>query len=331
VYERKARVGGNANTHEFSLQDGRSVRCGLSVLAWPQSLFKHYEALLTKLEVDKQSVRLPFLVQNPKDEISLNQCNDVGSIVEESYQKDMKRWNFMISIIRFVTRLFAGSSGSLYAFSFLNPCNLVPLRLFSKLFVSHEFWRDIVVPIYSTTFLTCNLDSIPCVIAPTMNDIIPLDQCPVLNTWTEGSSEVFEKLLQGVTVKTNSEVISVVEKGNFFTVETAEGEKTVYDRIICACDSNTVLSTFKTASFSLRQVLKRVSYADDNTGADFLDGVIHRSAEWMSPKVEPYSREMSNYVKVNEKSGKVEFCVLWCVKKEKKMMIIHNHFYYLCL
>jgi hypothetical protein len=92
-------------------------------------------------------------------------------------------------IIPFICLCFIG------LFSFLNPMNILPLELFSRLFVSRAFWNEIVVPIYSSTFLTTNLSQIPSVIAPVMHEIVPLNSCPRLQTWCGGEKVYFCRIL----------------------------------------------------------------------------------------------------------------------------------------
>lgn len=303
LLERESRVGGNANQHDFELRNGQSVRTGLSVLAWPDRYFKHYEALLNRLNVERESVQLPFLVhEEASDSFSLNHMADESDIVGAAYKADMKRWNRMIWLIRTVGRIFSGGGvQSLYDFSFANPFNLVPLRLFARFFVTDAFWTNVCVPIYSTTFLTSNLGRIPCVIAPIMHDIIPLDQCPRLNTWSEDSGQVFQRMLRNVNVVVNAKVEAVEEHANFVEVKIAGKASIAFDRVVFACDANSVASMLVRPPWLLRTVLGRIAYVDDQAGADFLDGVIHRSAVPAVPlKARPFLSKMSNYVRVNK-------------------------------
>ncbi len=168
LFEKKPQVGGNANTFEFRLSDSRRVRVGLSVLAWPK-LFLHYDALLRELGVATQVVRLPFFVEEGKT-VCLDQSAPVP--LHPEFEADFAKWRRMLWLIRLGKRVLAGSVHSLYAFSLLNPFNAIPLRFLSRLFgVSDRFWTRIVVPIYSTTFLTSNLNHIPSLIAPAMDEV----------------------------------------------------------------------------------------------------------------------------------------------------------------
>ncbi len=169
LYEKRERAGGNANTQDFVLNDKRTVRVGLSVLAWPAQLFRHYEALLERLGVARQQVRLPFFVEEGKT-VCLDQT--AAAPLHPMFAGDLVRWKRMLWLINAGKALFAGRSRSLYAFSFFNPFNVIPLRLLSRAFgVSDRFWTRVVVPIYSTTFLTTNLNHIPSVIAPVMDEV----------------------------------------------------------------------------------------------------------------------------------------------------------------
>lgn len=71
----------------------------------------------------------------------------------------------LLRLILLGKRVFAGAAHSLYAFSIFNPFNFIPLRFLSRLFgVSDSFWNKVVVPLYSSTFLTSNLNYIPSVV-----------------------------------------------------------------------------------------------------------------------------------------------------------------------
>ena len=89
------------------------------------------------------------------------------------------------------------SAPSVYDVCALNPLNIIPARfVVCRWFgVSVEFWEQVVVSIYSSSFLTTKLDTMPAMILPALDDIIsvgrsnPLRQ---LHTWKGNSSEVFD-------------------------------------------------------------------------------------------------------------------------------------------
>jgi len=108
-----------------------------------------------------------------------------------------RKWKNLVKIVAKINSLFTWSnSTSLYDISILNPLNIVPLRLvwyrdrkrerekereiyscsfihfFSRLYGLESFWKFVVVPIYSSTFLTVELDALPTQILPIIDDMI---------------------------------------------------------------------------------------------------------------------------------------------------------------
>jgi hypothetical protein len=60
LFEQRDTLGGNAKTHEwYGTNDGhgKPIRSGLSVLAWPPSLFHNYERLLRELSITTEIVK----------------------------------------------------------------------------------------------------------------------------------------------------------------------------------------------------------------------------------------------------------------------------------
>jgi hypothetical protein len=85
------------------------------------------------------------------------------------YQADFAKWAQLVNVIRHTTAWLCQSKGepSFYFLSLLNPFNVLPLRWSVACFgISADFWRDIIVPIYSSSFLTTELTYIPSVIVP---------------------------------------------------------------------------------------------------------------------------------------------------------------------
>lgn len=326
LFEKKATVGGNANTHDFMVSNGSTVRSGLSVLAWPHELFRLYTALLQRLGIQTENVELPFLVQvSPSDGdapfFSVNHAStEKSSCVHPMFKEDMDRWKSMLSMIVKVTSFFAGSEDTLYKFSFLNPFNLIPLRTLCRLRgISDSFWIRVIIPIYSSTFLTCQLDAIPSVIAPVMHRIIPLDECPVLRTWSqEGSSQVFQRMLQGVNVQMDCPIVHVHLPpssssshgggGGGVRVTTSSQQHHFFDQIVFACDARTVSQLISSDTLLPRWhrwLLSSFPYVDDDgaeNGAAFLDGAIHRQGRppFIPQMSLPLAPVCSNVVHVDE-------------------------------
>ena len=196
IFEEYDRAGGNAKTHEWP--DGAVT--GLSVLAWP-SYFRNYAALLRQLGLETAQVELPFYLRRADGESFVHGRSEALSV---RYAADMRRWARLVALVRRVNRFFARSdTPSLYHFSLLNPMNVLPLRLLCWLCgISAGFWREVIVPLHCTTFLTSRLGLVPAVVVPTIDDIIPLAGIPRLSSWvgssngsSNGSSaDVFERI-----------------------------------------------------------------------------------------------------------------------------------------
>jgi hypothetical protein len=119
-----------------------------------------------------------------------------------------------VSSIRAAAAVPAAGSDSLYAFASLNPLNFISARRFVRLCgCSDEFWAAVAVPVYSSSFLTAELDELPAAILPALDDIISIGvRTPVrpLNTWSHSSADVFAAMASSIhSVHTNVNVTYV--------------------------------------------------------------------------------------------------------------------------
>lgn len=92
---------------------------------------------------------------------------------------------------------------SFYEVCLWNPLNILTARfVVCRVFgVSGEFWNTVVVPIYSSSFLTTKLDGLPAMILPALDDIISVglsDPLKTLHTWKDNSGTVFEKMAKEI-------------------------------------------------------------------------------------------------------------------------------------
>lgn len=73
-----------------------------------------------------------------------------------------------------------------------------------------------------------------------MDDIVPLERCPVLVSWSENSSQVFDRLVEGVDVRTSVDIdcVSSLEHGGKSAVQLADGSVEFFDRIVFACSAD---------------------------------------------------------------------------------------------
>jgi predicted NAD/FAD-dependent oxidoreductase len=70
-----------------------------------------------------------------------------------------------------------------------------------------------------------------------MERIIPLHGSPTLVTWAETSAEVFERMLQGVSVELNAQVTSVTTDNAGRSVIGGYENLGVFDAVVFACPS----------------------------------------------------------------------------------------------
>jgi len=257
LYEKNATLGGNAKTNAWATGDptAPTVTTGLSVLAWPDAYFHNYNQLLRDLDIPTTIVDLRFFIRDNEQGIM---AHSKTSLLRGELRTDMDRWTRMVSIIRRVNACLCRCPyPSIYAMSILNPFNLLSLRLVARLFsVSERFWNVVVIPIYSSSFLTVKLDVIPAVIAPVLHDLIPLDSTPNMRTWATNSSGVFHKLTEGITTLTSCDLSAVLcRPDGKISVVTRDGTGNGdFDDVIFACCADTALSLLRAPS-RLEQIL----------------------------------------------------------------------------
>eukprot|EP01065_Artemidia_motanka_P029691 TRINITY_DN35781_c0_g1_i1.p1 TRINITY_DN35781_c0_g1~~TRINITY_DN35781_c0_g1_i1.p1 ORF type:complete len:737 (+),score=243.06 TRINITY_DN35781_c0_g1_i1:90-2300(+) len=312
LYEAREQLGGNAKTFEWT-KDGKVAKSGLAVLAWPPEYFKNYGALLEKLGVAVSSVKLPFFIRStvPGKEGDFGQVDEnIQPSLRAHFEEDFKRWDRMVSLVRKVNDWFNGvkpnDAPSAYHMSFLNPMNMIPMNtLWRWCGGSREFWDIILVSLYDSTFLTTQLDSVPSVVAPMMDDIIPLNRCSQLNSWTSGNSqEVFLGMTKGCTVSTDTRVLSVTEGEKGLAVSDDRGRTQYFDRVIFACQAAAVANILRPASSWVEDTLLRaVQYTDDNEPG-WLNPTVH-SDSGILPAEQRSSilRDYANYIEVGSRDG----------------------------
>ena len=284
LFERSEEFGGNAKT--FQWPDG--LTSGLSVLAWPKSYFRNYCALLKQLNVESEAVDLPFYLCNPQGETFAHPITTTSShqhIMTEKYKIDIARWTRMIHIAKTINMFFSSSAEvSLYHMSLLNPLNLISLRTLSHFFgITTSFWHDIIVPLYASSFLTIHMDTVPAVIAPTLDDLIPLCRVPTMHSWVTSSAEVFHKLGQHPKGSTFTKlwtrhaghtVTRVFKEHDKWALDTSQGMYSGYDVVVYATNSRHVLSTYQNIPRLEEAILRGISYTDD-TDKSFVQGIVH--------------------------------------------------------
>ena len=303
IYEASGKLGGNAKTHTWQ-NDGGSITTGLSVLAWPV-FFRNYIQLLAELNIETTTVRLPFFIHHRRQK-SIFAHGRTASHTQE-YTKDLRRWKRMVQLVRYVADYFSGTEASLYHLSLLNPFNVIPMRLLSLLFgVSNRFWNEIVVPMYASSFLSTRLSFVPASILPVIDQLISVqpDSIPTLQTWQETSIDVFHRMSEGATVKTNHRVnrVRVRRDHNQQISISIDDDSVVYDRVIFACHANAALQALMNGNTKIPSLLKvmlaNVTYSGDDD-PNLLDGIIHRDTSILpGDHAEELCRHYANYIDV---------------------------------
>lgn len=304
LFEACDALGGNAKTIEWP--DGKIT--GLSVLAWPRQYFRNYGCLLRSLGVEATEVRLPFVVRGASGGIW---GHGLDGGLNSVYARDTRRWMRLVRFVRAVNRAFHGDVQSLYCMSMLNPMNLVPLRWAAwAAGCSAVFWRDVIVPVYSSTFLTADMDAVPTVILPLISDIVPLKGEPRMDTWSTSSRDVFDALVRdspGLVVRTGAagSVTRVLQHpdGKWEVHTAAADAHAGFDNVIFAANAEAArraLQSGGTWTLAETLLLGGVRYTDE-TNNSFVEGVVHSDESVFPDNAELREhclRRASNFVEV---------------------------------
>jgi predicted NAD/FAD-binding protein len=305
VFEAGADAGGNAKTHAWTVGDRRVVT-GLSVLAWPPRFFRNYERLLRTLGVETEEVTLRFFIRRGADTYAHGMPGTLGA----RYADDLRRWRRLCDFAGAVNRAVLGpeSERSLYAFSLRNPLNYTPLRALAAAFgVSDGFFRDVLVPLYSTSFLTTRIGGIPAVVVPALDRMISVEHGGVMHTWraSTSSAEVFARLLAGLDgrVHTGRRITGVRRGGGRVELCDDTGAAHTFDRVVFACDATSAAAALDRPTRLERELLAKVTYTDDRD-TSFLAGHVHGDASVLPEEHrDAILRGYATYVDVVEEAG----------------------------
>lgn len=281
LFERDRALGGNAKTFHWRLPGGEA-RSPLFVVAWPGGLYHNYEALLRELGVGFTEIPISYFVKHPEGVFS----QDGQGELDRRFAKALGRWRRLVRFIARVNRIFTPSERrlahrSLYHFSYLNPMNLIPLVWLMTLFgVGGALFRKLFVPVHSATFITTLMGSIPAVLAPLLESIVPLARTTRMATWTVPPEVVFERMTADFAehVHTGCEITQVARNGDgTLTLTSAGGQTYTAHKVIFACDSISALQALREPSFLQRQLLRRVEYVCEKDRT-FAEAVVHTDA-----------------------------------------------------
>lgn len=272
MFEAAPTIGGNAKTHDWPVVDGRRVTVGLSVLAWPTSLFRNYRALLERLEVATEEVELCFFVRAGAEVFT---SKGEGGLARR-YAEDLGRWRRLVEFVRGVNRVCGGfaKGESLYRVAPHNPLNVIPLWPLARAFgISRGFWDDIVVAFYSATFLSTRLDRIPAVILPTIDSILAIDSPGRLETWTGSSREVFDRMTASFAERTHTGrgIVRIEASADGVTLGDCTGQSHRFDKVVLACPAPAIAR-----ALVRRRRLHGLLLGDANeSDPTFATGIVH--------------------------------------------------------
>lgn len=307
VYETNAHIGGNARTHTWN-SEGQEVVTGLSVLAWPDTYFRNYNKLIESFGLQTEKAKIKFLIKVGDDIIAHGL--DTGG--RQKFASDFLCWQKLIEHVRRINRLFALSSVvSFYHTSPANPLSLLPLRKLARMYgVSDSFWDHVVVPIYSSSFLTTDLSTVPAVILPILDDIIGIEAGSTLTTWAQTSAQVFEHLSQGFAdrIYTECPITNIELTNGKLTIRDRTHRLAVFDRVIFACNAQAALQALPNPSWQERQLLSSVQYTED-TDESFLQASVHSDASVLPEQYrDTLLKEYANYIEViTESDGRLRY------------------------
>lgn len=275
LFEAKGYAGGNARTHDWRV-GARTLTAGLAVLAWPERYFKNYGRLLDELGVASDPVRLRFFIRKG-DEVY---AHEHGGALADRYAGELRRWRTLVGQARAINERFVGrGEPSLYRVSYANPLTYLPAwRMAQAYGISRAFWEDLVVSLYSSSFLTTRLDGLPAAVLPTLDDLISLEDGGHMRSWRGHSGEVFRAMLRELRGEVSLEAsVSFVRGDEHGVTIEARGERRRYDRAVLAASAGSMARALDPRHAAQRDLLARVRYveAEDST---FTEGHAHADA-----------------------------------------------------
>jgi len=215
----------------------------------------------------------------------------------------LKRYDSMVGFCRKVNNFFAWGNDepSFYkmaggALGSVNPLNFVSNRWLSRRFgLSDDFYHTIVQPFHGIQFTTLQIEHIPAVAFPALDDIVPLTSSRTHGSWGAlNSTEVFEKATEECKVVLNRRVLSVEfddDTGCNRLIDD-QGETCEYERVVFACPAHAAANMMQDAGRYESRLLKAVGYHDDyhnHDWKDWLEAPVHQDVECLP---EGYRREL---------------------------------------
>ncbi len=283
LFEKGPALGGNAKTFRWTTENGHADS-PLLVVAWPQMYYHNYELLLRELGVGITTLPISYFVQTPDGHF----CQDGQTSIARRFSREFRRWKRLVAFVSRINDFFLPrkTHESLYHFSYFNPLNLIPLYWLARLFgISKAFWDTIFVPIHCASFITTTMKSVPAVILPLLESIVPLEEPTQMGTWVGAPRQVFDKMTEPFAghVHVDHEITSVKRVGARYAISDKHGRTYQADKVIFACDASATLDALESPSWLQRVLLGNTRYVDD-IDPTFSKFVIHSDATVLPEK-----------------------------------------------
>ena len=263
--------------------------------------YHNYELLLKELGVGITTLPISYFVETPDGHF----CQDGQTTVARRFSREFRRWQ---RLVRFVTKindffLPKKTHESLYHFSYFNPLNLIPLYWLARLFgISNEFWETIFVPIHCASFITTSMKSVPAVILPLLESIVPLEEPTQMGTWVGAPRQVFDRMTEGFAahVHVDHEITNVKREGGRYVISDKHGRSYEADKVVFACDATSTLNALESPTWFQRLLLSNTRYVDDSDPT-FAKFVIHQDTSIFPEKHrERILSEFNTYSEIDE-------------------------------
>jgi hypothetical protein len=210
LFERKPKLGGNAKSFTWQVENGAKVDTGLAVLAYPHEHFHSYIELMNQLGMKDSSLHeLKYFVAEknyrgpgtvPSDGLECVFAHGREGFKPEPWlEEDLKKWEQLASFVRRVNGFFQPCSyKSLYRNNILNPLNIIPMKKILNWWgISDWFWERVFVPVHTSTFLEVKLENIPAVLIELLDDLVPFTKVPEMRAWSSTAYQVFVEMTKG--------------------------------------------------------------------------------------------------------------------------------------
>jgi len=146
------------------------------------------------------------------------------------------------------------------------------------------------------------MKDMPAVIAPILENVVPLERPCRMGTWEDSPRHVFERMTEPFRdrVHTSCTITSVRRSGREFRIESADGEVFAADQVVFACQAPSILAALEKPGWLERVLLGGVRYVDD-IDPTFSRFVVHSDTS-IFPEVDRdrILSEFNTYVEVDE-------------------------------